>query len=233
MMLLCAGGKVRRQELLGGFEQGRLVVSQDEAIIGALLIENLVDGFMLGMHAIELHHFSLEIQAVNEGPGGGDFVGLFVHGLDSQKLLAGLSDRIDQHHLGPADFLAVNDDGIGGGNRPQKLVLPLQEDFFDLIARHLLEHALEDRLAGHVRFGCIRVNPAAKRPTLQLGQPFGKAAHRPIALAHPRKTGQSDNRQHRRQFVALADGFTPLGNLFEALKETGHLLGLQSAKRRG
>ena len=31
------GGKVRRQELLGGFEQGRLILAQDQAVIGAVV----------------------------------------------------------------------------------------------------------------------------------------------------------------------------------------------------
>jgi hypothetical protein len=29
--------------MLGGFEQGRLIVPQDEAVVGALLIEDLMD----------------------------------------------------------------------------------------------------------------------------------------------------------------------------------------------
>src|SRR5512140_3063488 len=91
----CRGGKLRRQELLGGFEQSRLVFPQDQAEVGALLIEELVCRFVLGMHAVELNCLCLPVQALDEGPGGGDLVGLFVHGLDSQKLLTGLSDSID------------------------------------------------------------------------------------------------------------------------------------------
>ncbi len=159
----CRGGKVRRQELLGGFEQGLLVVPQDQAVIGALFIEDMVDGFVLGVHAVELDHLALQVQAFNEDSGGGNLVGLFVHCLDAQKLLAGLGDGIDQQHITPADFFAVNDDRIGGRHWPEKFLLPLQHDFLDLIAWHPLEHTLENRLAGNERLSRIRVNPAASR----------------------------------------------------------------------
>ena len=75
----CRGGKGLRQELLGGFKQGRLIVPQDQPVVGALLIQDLVDRFVLGVHAVELHHLCPEVQALNQGPGGGNFIGLFVN----------------------------------------------------------------------------------------------------------------------------------------------------------
>src|SRR5512137_714607 len=41
----CGGGKVRRQELLGGFEQGWLVVPEDQTVVGAFFIKDLVNRF--------------------------------------------------------------------------------------------------------------------------------------------------------------------------------------------
>ena len=55
-----------------------------------------MNGFMLGMHAIELRHSASEVYTFNQGPGGRDLVGLFVHGFDAQETLAGLSQGVDQ-----------------------------------------------------------------------------------------------------------------------------------------
>ena len=77
------GGKVRRQELLGGFKQSRLVVPQDQTVVTTFFIEDLMHRLVLGMHAIELHHPALEVQPLKEGPSGGNFVGLFVYDLNS------------------------------------------------------------------------------------------------------------------------------------------------------
>src|ERR1017187_7900945 len=41
------GGKVRRQEVLGGLEQGGLGIPADQDKIGALVIEDLMHGFVL------------------------------------------------------------------------------------------------------------------------------------------------------------------------------------------
>src|ERR1035437_3903983 len=119
-VLSSTGGKVRRQELLGGLEQGGLVIPEDQAVIGALVIEDLMHGLVLGVHPIQLHHLALEVQALDQRAGGRNLIGLFVHGLDAQESLAGLSNGVDQHQVGPANLLAINDHGIGRGDRSER-----------------------------------------------------------------------------------------------------------------
>ena len=135
-------------------------------------------------------------------------------------------------NLPPAHFFAVDDHGVGGGNRAEHFLLPFKDEAFNLAARHRLQHALEDRLAGNVRLCRVGMNPAAECPALEFGQSLGEAAHGAVTLPHTRKASQGDNRQHRRQFMAFADGLTPLGHLLKTLPKTGHLLGFQSANRR-
>src|SRR5260221_10054869 len=125
------GGDVRRQELLGGFEQGGLVVPQDQAVVTTLVIENLVYGLVLGVHPVQLHQPPLEVQALDQNSGGGDFVGLFIHRFNPQESLAGLGDGVDQHHLAAANFLAVNHHRVGRGDRSEHVVLPLDGDGLD------------------------------------------------------------------------------------------------------
>src|SRR5664280_2104130 len=134
------GGKVRRQELLGGGEQGGLVVAQNQAVVGPFFIENLMHGLVLGVHPVQLHHLSLEVQARDQSSGGGDFVGFSVDRFDAQESLAGLGNGIDQHELGAAHFLAIEHHRVGGGSRSQPIILPRHGDPFEVVAVHLVQH---------------------------------------------------------------------------------------------
>ena len=68
--------------LLGGGEQGGLVLTHNQAVVAPFLVKNLMDGLVLGVHPIQLGHLSLEVQALDEGAGRRDFVGFRVHGFN-------------------------------------------------------------------------------------------------------------------------------------------------------
>jgi hypothetical protein len=75
---------------------------------------------------------------------------LSISRLDPQESLAGLSDGVDQHQVGCANLLTVNDRGISGQGRSEQVVLPFQGDGLDLAAVNPLEPPLEYRLAGNL-----------------------------------------------------------------------------------
>ena len=137
------GGNVRRQEGLGGFEQGWLIVADGQVVIGSLVVEDLMDGLVLGVEGIELYQPVSEVQAFQERAGGGDFVGLALDRLDAQEPLAGLRDGVDQHDIPAARFLAVDDHHLIRRQRSQQIVLPLNGDLLDLLPWNLVQDPLK------------------------------------------------------------------------------------------
>jgi hypothetical protein len=47
---------------LGGLEQSGLIVAKNQTVVTPLLVEDLMHRLVLGVHAIQLHHLSVEIQ---------------------------------------------------------------------------------------------------------------------------------------------------------------------------
>jgi hypothetical protein len=105
--------------------QGRLVGLDRQQIVPALLVEDLLGRFHLGVQGVAQHGLAHQILLAQELARGGDFVALALGHDTAQEAPAGV-DRVDDLHPAVPDLFAVDDhDPILGPS--QELILPPQQ----------------------------------------------------------------------------------------------------------
>ena len=193
------GGKgLFDEQLFQCLLDGRLVALDRQEVVCALLVEDLLRGFILGVQGIGQHDLSQEILLQQQLASGRNFVALGL-GNDTAQEPPGGVDRIDDLHPAVTDLLAVdNHDPIL--DRSQDLLLPLQEYLLYGVVIDSVQEAGKGGLFGTADVSRVGVASKSQRPQLGLAQGVGVlgqikgTSDHPLGHGHDRQAGQSGHR---------------------------------------
>ena len=73
-----------RKQVLGGRQEGGLIVFDGDNRVSPLFVEKLLHGFILGMQGVGFDQAPVQIETIDQLARRSDFIGLVRHGLDSQ-----------------------------------------------------------------------------------------------------------------------------------------------------
>ena len=221
-----SGGKALRQEGLGGLYQSGLVVPNRRHVIGAVIVENDVDGLVLGVERVGADQTAGELGLGQQLAHGDDFTVVFLHRHHRVDPLAGLANGPHQRAaIGPAQGLAIKGD-VRIGVWAQRVVLPLQQQRLNggeiQIGQGTLESAFRRHpIAGGVGF----LWQAAQGPALGSGQLLGKLGDRPLAQVRAGQLGQNDDPQDRAPRLIAAMTIAGIGYLRQPIQQALDALG--------